>query len=89
MIVGSVRAYVTHDTAFVGKLIVNPEVQGKDIGTKLLLAIENECKAPRYELFTSNKSVRNIMLYERLGYSKFKERVITPDFSLVYLEKYR
>ena len=68
VIIGSVRAWSEHDTAFISKVIVNPQKQGQGIGTKLLLAIEAECPASRYELFTSDKSVRNVELYERLGY---------------------
>jgi ribosomal protein S18 acetylase RimI-like enzyme len=72
-LVGSVRAYVKEGTLYIGKLIVRPDQQGQGIGTGLLLAIE--------------KSVRNIALYERLGYRIFKEKAITPDLKFVYLEK--
>ena len=41
----------------------------KGIGTQLLSAIKRERPSERYELFTSNKSVRNIRLYERRGYN--------------------
>ncbi len=87
-IIGSVRAYIKDDSAFIGKLIVHPERQGHGIGTKLLLSIEKKCSVSRYELFTSDKSIKNIALYERLGYVKFKEQAVTADFSFVYLEKY-
>jgi len=88
-IIGSVRAYIINNTAFIGKLIVHPEKQGQGIGTKLLSAIEKECPAARYELFTSDKSERNIRLYERLGYVKFREQKISALLTFVYLEKYR
>ncbi|MDO5548591.1 MAG: GNAT family N-acetyltransferase [Eubacteriales bacterium] len=86
-IIGSVRAHCTNGTVFIGKLIVHPEKQGQGIGTKLLLAIEQEYPAQRYELFTSTKSKRNIALYERLGYRIFKETRLTEELSFVYLEK--
>jgi len=88
-IVGSVRAWIDNDTAFIGKLIVHPKKQGQRIGTKLLFAIERECDAGRYELFTSDKSVRNIRLYERLGYRRLKEQRISDNINFVYLEKRR
>ena len=88
VIIGSVRAHISNNSAYIGKLIVHPEKQGHGIGTKLLLSIEKECPVSRYELFTSNKRAKNIRLYERLGYSRFKEQTITKDFSFVYLEKY-
>ncbi len=87
-IIGSIRAYADRNTVYIGRLIVHPSHQGKGIGTQLLKAIEE--KYPqylRYELFTSNKSVRNIALYERLGYQKFKEEKLSDDLSMVYMEK--
>ena len=43
--------------------------------------------ADRYELFTGHLSERNIRLYRRLGYEKFREEAISPRLRLVYLEK--
>ena len=86
-ILGSVRAYSKDGTLYIGKLIVRPDRQGQGIGTALLLAIEKTVPHNRYELFTSSRSVRNIRLYERLGYRIFKERAVSPDLTIVYLEK--
>ena len=86
-IIGSVRAYKENGTVYVGKLIVHPAWQRKGIGTKLLLELECEYPNQRYELFTSTRSSNNIRLYERLGYKKFKEKVITDELHFVYLEK--
>lgn len=87
-IIGSVRAYVENNTAFIGKIIVLPAKQGQGVGTKLLFDIERRCPAERYELFTSDKSVRNIRLYEYLGYVRFLEQKITDRLTFIYLEKY-
>lgn len=86
-IIGSVRAYSENGTAYIGKLIVHPEKQGRGIGTKLLLYIEKEYPGCRYELFTSTRSKKNISLYERLGYMIFSEKKITDELRFVYLEK--
>jgi len=87
-IIGSVRAYIENNTAYISKLIVCPEQQRRGIGTNLLLTIERECPVTRYELFTSDKSVNNIRLYERLGYKKFKEQKVSDGLIFIYLEKY-
>ncbi|MCD8352591.1 MAG: GNAT family N-acetyltransferase [Planctomycetaceae bacterium] len=88
-IIGSVRGLVKDDTLHIGKLIVEPERQGKGIGSRLLAALEEHCPQPRYELFTSDKSVRNIALYERMGYVRCGERQVAPDLRFIYLEKVR
>jgi len=88
-IIGSVRAYKDNETVYIGKLIVKPELQGRGTGTKLLFAIEEECPSLRYELFTSDKSIRNIKLYERVGYVKFKEEAVNENLTFVYMEKYK
>ena len=87
MIIGSVRAREEGDTLHIGKLMVLPEKQGRGIGTQLLVAIEKSCPKPRYELFTSNISIRNLKLYEGLGYRRFREEQVTPELKFVYMEK--
>ncbi len=86
-IIGSVRARQENGTAYIGKLIVHPAHQRKGIGTQLLYAIEQAAPASRYELFTSNKSEKNIRLYERVGYHRFMEKQVSHDLSFVFLEK--
>ena len=84
---GIVRAREEGDTLHIGKLMVLPEKQGRGIGTQLLVAIEKSCPKPRYELFTSNISIRNLKLYEGLGYRRFREEQVTPELKFVYMEK--
>lgn len=86
-IVGSVRAHLADGTLHIGKLIVRPDLQGQGIGTKLLQAIERVCPCKRCELFTSSKSIRNIRLYERLGYQVFDEKAVSDHLKFIYLEK--
>jgi ribosomal protein S18 acetylase RimI-like enzyme len=68
-IIGSVKARETGEYCWVGKLIVAPEFQNRGIGRKLLTEIENEFPATKqYVLFTGSKSIKNIKLYESVGY---------------------
>ena len=87
VIVGSVRANLIEGTVYIGKLIVHPKKQGQGIGTKLLQTVEAKYPGLRYELFTSNRSVRNIALYQRLGYKIFSQKKIIEEMDFVYLEK--
>jgi len=86
-IIGSVRAYCENETAYIGKLMVHPDMQRKGLGSSLLEAIEKECSGCRYELFTSTRSIGNIRLYERLGYRAFREEKITDEMSFIFMEK--
>lgn len=87
-IIGSVRGRVDGETTYIGKLIVHPKFQGRGLGTRLLAEIERHCPSARFELFTSTRSLKNIGLYERAGYKKFREKKLTAELSFVYLEKF-
>ena len=87
-IIGSVRAYSKEGTCYIGRLIVHPNFQNRGIGTRLMNDIErifNGCK--RFELFTGDKSERNLRLYQKLGYRIFKTSKITNQTNIVSLEK--
>ena len=87
-IIGSVRAYVDGDTCYIGKLIVHPDSQNKGIGTKLMGEIESRFQdVDRYELFTGQRSKKDIYLYHKLGYCDFRTEKITEDLELIYMEK--
>jgi ribosomal protein S18 acetylase RimI-like enzyme len=88
-IVGSVRGYAENGTTYVSKAMVRPELQGGGIGTRLLNEIERSLPSPRYELYTSPMSAGNLALYERLGYSRFREAEVAPGLVMVYLQKMR
>lgn len=89
-IVGAVRGGLEGDTCHVGRLIVHPEAQGRGIGTRLLRALEEATPAARrYELFTGERSSRNLHLYAKLGYQRCRSAVVSERLTLVYLEKRR
>lgn len=88
-IIGSVRALkINNETSYIGRLIVHPDFQNQGIGTKLMEKIEDIFKdCGRFELITGHMSKKNIRLYEKLGYKKFKTEKLTKNLNLVYLEK--
>ncbi|RJX37576.1 GNAT family N-acetyltransferase [Paenibacillus pinisoli] len=87
-IVGSVRGRIQDGVLSIGKLIVAQSRQNQGIGTKLMQAIERwDANIHRCELFTGHKSLKNLALYERLGYIKLKEIPINENLTLVYLAK--
>jgi ribosomal protein S18 acetylase RimI-like enzyme len=89
-LVGSVRARIDDGICRIGRLIVHPESQGRGLGTLLMGHIEREFGHSRkFELFTGSRSAGNIRLYERLGYERTREEVVSPAITLVFMEKSR
>ncbi len=88
--IGSVRAIQANDTCYIGRVIVHPDRQNRGIGSQLMAAIEAAFPAAtRFELFTGQKSERNLYLYQKLGYRIFKEEPLNERVIIVYLEKQR
>ena len=87
-LVGSVRGVVTGRVCEVGRLIVHPDVQGRGIGSALLRAIEARVAGvDAYELFTGDRSVENLRLYDRHGYRETRRDPLPTGVALVYLRK--
>ncbi len=87
-IIGSVRGYTEGNTLHIGKLIVHPDKRGKGYGKLLLSSIEALYPDYRYELYTSEKSIRNLCLYESQGYERYQEKETPSGLKIIYLEKY-
>lgn len=87
-LVGSVRAACENGVCEIGRLIVHPDFQRRSIGTRLMHAIEDRFQsAERFELFTGERSIGNIRLYERLGYQIVRSRRLSVTVNLVYMQK--
>lgn len=85
---GSIRGVVTGGVCEVCRLSVDPALQRRGIGSALIAAIEARFPAVEaFELFTGNRSVENLRLYDRLGYRHVRTKVLSPDVSLVFLRK--
>jgi N-acetylglutamate synthase-like GNAT family acetyltransferase len=89
-IVGSVRAYTRDGTCYIGRLIVHPDYQNRGLGRQILKAIEDHfTEVDRYELFTGEKSERNLYFYQKLGYRIFRSEKLNDRVTIVYMEKHR
>ena len=89
-IIGSVRAFLREGTCYIGRLIVHPDFQNQGIGKRLMANIEEMFKgAHRFEIFTGHRSERNLYLYEKLGYQRFKTIMVNENLTIVFLEKYK
>lgn len=87
-IVGSVRGYLQEGTCYIGRLIVQPELQNRGIGTSLMRTIEDHfAEAWRYELFTGDRSQRNLYLYGKLGYRILRAERLSDKTTIVFMEK--
>ena len=85
---GSVRGVVTDGVCEVCRLSVDPALQRHGIGSALLVAIEARFPGVEaFELFTGNRSVENLRLYDRHGYRHARTKVLSPAVSLVFLRK--
>lgn len=74
--------------AEVRRLAVVPDRQGQGLGTRLLLAAERLCPAGTSELylFTGDRSLGNLRLYERHGYRE-THRTPAGTHNLVHFVK--
>ena len=78
---GSVRGVVTDGVCEVCRLSVDPALQRRGIGSALLVAIERRFPGiDAFELFTGNRSVENLRLYERHGYRHAAPRCCRPRY---------
>jgi GNAT superfamily N-acetyltransferase len=86
-LVGAVRTRERDGVLHVGRLVVAPDLQGRGIGTRLLLAAERSTTLLRAALFTGARSTANLRLYRRHGYVETAREPVRPGLELVHLVK--
>jgi ech hydrogenase subunit C len=89
-IIGSIRGRRDGDVAQISRVAVHPYFQRKGLATRLIKQIEQEVGNVRtYEAFTGHQSLRNLHLYEKMGYRQVRTEPFTPTVNWVYLQKER
>jgi ribosomal protein S18 acetylase RimI-like enzyme len=87
-LVGSARGVVTDGVCEVRRLSVDPALQRRGIGSALIDAVERRFPdVDAFELYTGNRSLENLRLYERHGYRPVRTKALPGDVSLVFLRK--
>ena len=86
-LVGAVRTHERDGVLHVGRLAVVPDLQGRGIGTRLLLAAERMTRLARATLFTGARSTANLRLYRRHGYVDAHRETVRPGLEVVHLVK--
>jgi len=88
-IIASIRCGITDRILHIEKLIVDPDLQNRGIGTQIMHALEKRYAfaVDRYVLFTGHKSARNLHLYRKLGYKEIRQEPLNANCSLIVMEK--
>jgi GNAT superfamily N-acetyltransferase len=72
----------------IDRMVVEPKHQNQGIGKALLKEIESRVpNAIAYQLFTGNKSVRNINLYNKMGYQIIRNETTNQGIKLLHMAK--
>ena len=87
-IIASVRFKDADGCVTIDRIVVKPECQNQGFGTALLHEIEARVPdAITFQLFTGNKSTRNIQLYEKNGFKVIESQTTDQGIKLLYMEK--
>lgn len=87
-LVGSLRVELEGERATLGRLAVVPDLQGRGIGTKLLMEVLGYLPEETSEVwvFTAEDSVQNIAMYEKNGYEQSHSQT-EGDLTYAYLRR--
>jgi GNAT superfamily N-acetyltransferase len=75
----------------VNRVAVAPDWQGRGLGTALIEHVHATLPATvtQTELFTGSRSLANLRLYERLGYTEFDRTPLPTGYELVRMQRPR
>ncbi|MFD1716653.1 GNAT family N-acetyltransferase [Georgenia deserti] len=87
-LVGSIRVELEAEKATLGRLAVVPDLQGRGIGTKLLMAVLTYLPDQTKEVwvFTGQDSKQNLAMYAKAGYEHQYDQH-TGDLTYAYLRR--
>ena len=68
---------------YIGTVFVDPEVQGRGIGSKLMETLENLAIQRKVKALKLHSSISAINFYEKLGYLKGKKNV-NEEYGITY-----
>jgi ribosomal protein S18 acetylase RimI-like enzyme len=89
-IIGSVRFTVEGDEIEIERLIVDPMFQNQGFGTMLMKRVEEIVDENKIlKLFTGVKSLRNIHVYEKLGYETYARSETPHGVRVLHMKKMR
>ena len=87
-LVGSIRVELEAEKANLGRLAVVPDLQGRGIGTQLLMAVLQYLPEQTKEVwvFTGQDSKQNLAMYAKQGY-EYQYDQHTGDLTYAYLRR--
>ena len=86
-IVGSVRGRVEDGSLYIGRLMVQPECQGRGYGKILFREIQKMIPHNRVWLFTCGEVQRIVSFYEREGFRTFNTERFENGHTWISMEK--
>jgi len=86
-IIGSIRGNVTEGSLYMGRLMVLPEYQRRGIGKQLFGEIQRLLVHNRAWLCTCKQVPAPYEFYLREGFRPFKNEIVGPGLTWVYMEK--
>lgn len=87
-LVAAMRIHLDGEVAEIGRLVVAPDLQGHGLGTTMLAGVDGllPAQVTRVELFTGERSLANLRLYQRMGFGEVR-RVAAGEYEIVYLAR--